>query len=125
MDSEKFFEALRDKVNEVRAAQAAIENTAPGTVHNLKAIMSERRLRDDVSGLISRHPDEFVGLVLALARQVNDLQVENRTHARMNERIARLEAAMFDSRDNIDTPLGCLQSRVEYLGERIDNAGIV
>lgn len=120
VDSERFFEELRDAVVNVRAAAVARDTTPIRTAANLQAILDQRRHRDALTSLIAQNPEKFAGLVLALVRQVYELQIENRTHARMDDRLAKLEAAMFDSQDNIDTPLGYLASRVEALEDRMN-----
>lgn len=81
MDAEKFFEQLRDKVNQVRVDVRVAHETQPNTVENLKAAMSCRRDRDALTSLIARRPEEFAGLVVALAAQVHGL----------SERVAKLE----------------------------------
>lgn len=119
MDGEKFYEELHDAVVNVRAALVAADTTTAGTAENLRSVIDVRRNRDQLTTLIARYPEEFAGLLLALAASANE------TYAGVNDRLAKLETAMFDSQDNIDSPLGYLASRVEYLGERLDNAGVV
>lgn len=113
MDSEKFFDQLGDCVRNVRVAMVAREETRHGSAANLQAIIDSRRHRDVLTTLIASHPEEFAGLLLALAASANE------TYAGVNDRLSRLETAMFDSQDNIDTPLGYLASRVESLEDRI------
>lgn len=91
MDAEKFFGELRDAVNAVRVADVALRESTPNTAENYRAVIDRRRNRDALSSLIAQNPEEFAGLVLALARQVRDLQIENRTHARMDDRLTKLE----------------------------------
>lgn len=114
MDSEKFFDQLGDCVRNVRVAMVAREETPHGSAENFKAIIDSRRHRDVLTSLIAAHPEEFAGLLLALAASANE------TYAGVNDRLARLETAMFDSQDDVDTPLGYLALRVESLEDRMN-----
>lgn len=83
VDSGKFFEQLRDRVNNVRAAEGAGESAVTGSAASYRAALDHRRTRDELGSLVAAYPEEFVGLVVLLAE------------------------------------------RVEYLTERLDNAGVV
>lgn len=113
VDSERFFGTLRDAVNLVRASEVALSGSRPGTAENYKAVIDRRRNRDALSSLIAQNPEEFAGLVLALARQVSEAQA----------RVALLEQHFEAARNDgvgydIDSPLGNLAQRVEALEER-------
>ena len=119
MDGEKFYDALRDAVNDVRASRVVAESSRSGTRENLTGVIGIRRNRDELTSLIARYPEEFAGLVIALAASANDtyaglnerlaklevkvgdLEVENRTHARMDVRIERLEDAVSGLGDGV------------------------
>lgn len=119
MDSEKFFDVLTDKVNAVSDAASRMEHTKQGSAENYRAVLEHRMLRDELISVVGRYPELFVGLLLALAASANE------TYAGVNDRISKLETAMFDSQDNVDTPLGYLSTRMDYLSERIDGMGAV
>lgn len=70
VDSEKFYGALRDAVNQVRADRAALELAEIDSAANLRAVIHIRRHRDELSALIAKRPEEFAGLLVALAAQV-------------------------------------------------------
>lgn len=91
MDSEKFLDQLGDCVRNVRVAMVAREETRHGTAANLQAIIDSRRHRDVLTTLIAAHPEEFAGLLLALATSANE------TYAGVNDRLAKLETAVFDA----------------------------
>lgn len=72
MDAERFYGTLRDAVNAVRAAEVALGGTKPDSAANYRAIIDRRRNRDTLTSLISQQPEEFAGLVVALAAQVHE-----------------------------------------------------
>ena len=86
--SEKFFDQLRDAVAAVRVAAGERETARPGSAASYRAALDHRRLRDEVGSLVARHPEEFAGLVIAIAQDATE------SWARLNDRVARLEAAM-------------------------------
>lgn len=73
MDSEKFFDQLGDCVRNVRVAMVAREEARHGSAANMRAIIDSRRHRDVLTSLIAAHPEEFAGLLLALAGRVSAL----------------------------------------------------
>ncbi|MES2211334.1 MAG: hypothetical protein V4515_14320 [Chloroflexota bacterium] len=87
MDSERFFEELRDAVSAVRVADVALEASAgrPQSAENLRAVIDRRRARDAVGSLLASRPEELAGLILALATSANE------TYAGVNGRLSELE----------------------------------
>lgn len=117
MDGEQFFDALRDAVSAVRQAQRLAEVSADGSRVHLRATMGIRRHRDALSSLIAQNPEEFAGLLLALAASANE------TYAHVNERVARLEAALEGDGGSTVTRLDTLSGRVERLEDAASGLG--
>lgn len=117
MDSEKFFDQLGECVRNVRVAMVAREETRHGSAANLQAIIDSRRHRDVLTTLIASHPEEFAGLLLALAASANE------TYAGVNERLSRLETALEGDGGDTVTRLDGHDARLEWLEDAVSRRG--